>query len=110
MALFITILVAELLSDYLINQMLSFKKGYDPYLYTLAGMVILVVVYYPLMVWADKFLTRFSEKFLRVGKNIVGRRFGVFIMFAVAVGILFYIFMKEWYHVDLLRNISLVIL
>lgn len=108
MALFITILVAELLSDYFIKLMLTFKRDYDPYLYTLVGMIILVVIYYPLMVWADKSISKFSERFLRVGKHVAGRKFGIFIMFFVALAVLFYFFIKDWYKIDLLNKVNIL--
>ncbi len=103
--LVISILLANLITIWIDKFMLSFKWKFPPYVFTAIGMSVIVLIFYPLYTNLDKWTTLFSNKFIKAGKKFAGRRIGAIIAFLAAIMLLFYFYGKEWFHVNVLKQL-----
>ncbi len=99
----LTILTANLLTSAITDLMAGFKNSYKPLTFTLAGMAIIVAVFYPLFLKLEAWLTRISIKAVRSGSSLAGRYMGLIITFIAAMVILLYFYAKMWYHINIFR-------
>ena len=101
----LTILTANLLTNAIGDYMVSFKNNYSPLAFTLMGMSIIVVVFYPLFMKLEDWITYFSVKVIKSGNSLAGKYLGLFLTFLAGLLVLFYFYAKMWYHIDFLRVI-----
>lgn len=102
MVLLISILTANLLTTVIDNYVLEYKSSYNPYIFTWIGMLVVVAIYYPLFTRIDKLSSQFSEKFIKVGKKITGKKTGVLVSFIIGIIILYYFYGKLWFDTNVL--------
>jgi len=101
----LTILTANLLTSYISNVLVSYKSDIKPLRFTLVAMGVIVVIFYPLFMKLEDWLSMLSKKFLRAGHSFAGRYIGLFLMFTVGMLILMYIYAKMWYSIDIVKMI-----
>jgi hypothetical protein len=99
----LTILTANLVTNAISNYMVSFKNSYNPLTFTLIGMMIIVVVFYPLFMKLEDWITYLSVKVIRSGNSFAGKYMGLFLTFLAGLLVLFYFYARMWYHIDFLR-------
>ena len=99
----LTILTASLLTTAISDYMISYKTSYKPLSFTLIGMGIIVVVFYPLFLKLEDWVTSISIKFIKKGKSMAGKYLGLFMAFITGMIILLYFYAKMWYHIDIFR-------
>ncbi len=99
----VAILTANLLTTFLGDYLISFKNSYKPLIFTLAGMGIIVLVFYPLFVKLEDWVKELSGRVLRKGKSAGGKYLGLFLTFLACMVILTYFYMKMWYGIDLFK-------
>jgi hypothetical protein len=99
----LTILTANLLTTVLSDYMVSYKYSTKPVIFTLIGMVIIVVVFYPLFIKLEKWVEDFSVKILKSGKTLTGKYIGLASTFIVGILVLIYFYARLWYNIDILR-------
>jgi hypothetical protein len=99
----LTILTANLLTTAIGSYMISYKNSFKPLIFTLIGMAIIVVVFYPLFMKLEVWVTDFSVKVIRSGKSLAGKYLGLLLTFITAMLVLVYFYAKMWYHLDILR-------
>jgi hypothetical protein len=99
----LTILTANLVTNAISNYMVSFKNSYNPLTFTLIGMMIIVVVFYPLFMKLEDWITYLSVKVIRSGNSLAGKYMGLFLTFLAGLLVLFYFYARMWYHIDFLR-------
>ncbi|HKM94017.1 MAG TPA: hypothetical protein VJY41_10215 [Prolixibacteraceae bacterium] len=104
MVLILAILFANLVTIWADNYMLSYRRQYAPHIFTWIGMGVVLVIYYPLLKYFDKWSTLLSDKFLKAGKKLSGRKLGTFITFIVGLFILFFFYGKEWFHTNVFSS------
>lgn len=97
MVLVLGILLANLVTIWLDKYVQTFRGNYKPYVFTLLGMLIVVVVYYPLFSYIDRWATKAAEAFVRAGRKLAGRKIGAILAFLVAMVIVFILYGYEWY-------------
>lgn len=102
----LTILTANLLTTALSDYLVSYKNHYKPFTFTLIAMGIIVVVFYPLFIKLEDWVKALSKKALKTGKSMAGRNLGLVLTFITWLGVLFYFYIKDWYHIDLFRAIA----
>ncbi len=107
--LIVSILLANLITIWIDKYLLTFKWNFPPYVFTLIGMGAIVIIFYPLYTHLDKWATLFSNKFIKAGKKFAGRRIGSILAFLTAFLLLFYLYGKEWFNVNVLKQISGII-
>jgi len=99
----LTLLTANLLTNAINDYMVSYKYEVKPVIFTLIGMALIIVVFYPLFIKLEDWLKYFSSKFVRTGKSIGGKYLGLTFTFLGGLLILFYFYGKVWYHIDFLQ-------
>ena len=99
----LTILTANLLTNAISSYVVSYKNHYKPIIFTLIGMLIIVVIFYPLFMKLEDWLKNFSVKFVKSGNSLAGKFLGLSLTFIVGLMVLSYFYVKMWYHIDLLQ-------
>lgn len=101
----LTILAASLITSAISEYMVSFRNSYKPITFSLIGMGIIVVVFYPLFLRLEEWITRFSVRLVKSGNSLAGRYLGLLITFLAGMMVLLYFYLKIWYQLDLFRII-----
>jgi len=99
----LTILTANLLTTAISDYMVSFKNTTKPLAFTFIGMLIIVVVFYPLFMKLEKWVERISMSMVKSGRSLAGKYLGLSLTLAGGILVLFYFYARMWYHVDFLR-------
>jgi hypothetical protein len=96
----LTLLTANLLTSAISNYMVSYKNSYKPLTFTLIGMAIIVLVFYPLFIKLEDWVTKISIKAIKKGSSLAGRSLGLLLTFVLGMIVLLYFYAKMWYHID----------
>jgi hypothetical protein len=96
----LTILTANLLTNAISDYMVSYKNQYKPLTFTLIGMAIIIVVFYPLFVKLEDWVKSISVKVIKSGNSFAGKYIGLPLTFLGCLAILVYFYAKMWYHLD----------
>lgn len=99
----LTILTANLITSAISDYMVSYKNHYKPLVFTLIGMMIIVMVFFPLFMKLEKSVEDLSVKVVKSGNSVAGKYLGLLLAFITGLVILFYFYAKMWYHIDFLR-------
>jgi hypothetical protein len=99
----LTILTANLITAAISDYMISYKNHYKPFTFTLIGMGIIIVVFYPLFLKMEDWVKNISVKVVKSGNSFAGKYFGLPLTFLCCLLILFYFYAKMWYHIDILK-------
>jgi len=99
----LTILTANLLTTAIGNYMVSYKNSFKPLTFTLIGMGIIVIIFYPLFLKLEDWVTGISVKFIKKGKSMGGKYLGLFLAFFLGMIVLMYFYAKMWYHIDIFK-------
>jgi len=99
----LTILTANLLTNAINDYMVSFRNNYKPLTFTLTGMVIIVVIFYPLFMKLEDWITYFSVKVIKSGSSLAGKYLGLFLGFIAGILVLLYFYTRIWYHIDIIH-------
>ena len=99
----ITILTVNLLTTHLINYMINYKTHYKPLTYTLIELGIMVLIFYPLFTKMEDWLNALSAKILRKGRSFAGKYLGLLLTFVACISVLFYLYAKLWYKLDVIK-------
>ena len=97
----LTILTANLLTTAVSNYMTGYKNSFRPLTFTLIGMAVIVVVFYPLFMKMEIWVSDFSAKVIRSGKSLAGKYLGLLLAFTTAIVVLLYFYAKMWYNVNI---------
>ena len=81
--------------------MISYKNNYKPLTFTLIGMGIIVIVFYPLFLKLENWVTNISIKLIRSGNSLAGKYLGLLLTFILAMFVLLYFYARMWYHIDI---------
>jgi hypothetical protein len=101
----LTILTANLLTNTISDYMVSYKNHYKPVAFTLIGMVIIIVVFYPLFIKLESWVKNISVKVIKSGNSVAGKYLGLSLTFLGGLLVLFYFYAKMWYHIDFMQVI-----
>jgi hypothetical protein len=99
----LTILTASLLTSAISDYMVSYKNSYKPLTFSLIGMGIIVLVFYPLFIKLENWITNISVKLIKSGNSLAGRYLGLLLTFTAGLLVLLYFYARIWYHIDLFR-------
>jgi uncharacterized protein YacL len=104
MVLMLGILFANLVTMWIDNYMLTYKQQFPPHTFTWIGMAVIVLIYYPLFTRIDKWATKASDKYMKVGKKVIGREIGAVVAFLAAMFGLFYLYGQQWFHTNVFSS------
>jgi len=96
----ITILLVNLLTTFISDYFMQFKNSTDALRFTAIGMCVIVLIFYPAFNYINGIVEKFTVRFLKKGKNLFGRTLGIYLAFAIMLFILYYIYARIWFHVD----------
>jgi hypothetical protein len=99
----LTILTANLFTTAISDYMVTYKYSTKPVAFTFIGMMIIVVVFYPLFMKLEDWITGISVRFIKSGRSVAGKYVGLIASFSGGMLILFYFYARMWYHIDFLR-------
>jgi hypothetical protein len=99
----LTILTANLLTNAIGNYLVSYKNHLKPVTFTLIGMLIIIVVFYPLFIKLEGWLKSFSVRVIRSGNSVAGKYLGLSLTFFGGMLVLLYFYTKIWYHIDIVQ-------
>ena len=99
----LTILTANLLTSVISDYMVSYKYSTKPLTFTLIGMAITVIVFYPLFMKLEEWVEDFSVKMLKSGRSLTGKYVGLMAVFFGGLLVFVYFYAKALYHIDVLR-------
>ncbi len=97
----LTILTAELVANVITDYLVTFKWTFKPIYFTLLSMAIILIVFYPLLTKFEKWLNKFTKRFIKAGHSYFGKYLGLFFMYFLAIIILTYFYAQMWYDIDL---------
>ncbi|MBN2167453.1 MAG: hypothetical protein JW717_14350 [Marinilabiliaceae bacterium] len=97
----ITILTAELLTDFITNKLISHKWEYHPIRFTLISMAIITILFYPLFTKLEEWINRFSKRFIKAGHSYFGKYIGLLLMYLIALLILTFFYAQMWYNINI---------
>lgn len=97
----ITILTANLLTTALSNYLVTYRNHVKPLTFTLLGMAVIVLIFYPLFAKLEEWVKKISIKVVKKGKSLAGRYLGLVLAFVAAMAVLAYFYAKMWYHINL---------
>jgi len=101
----LTILTANLLTTAISDYMVSYRNHYKPFIFTLIGMAIIVVIFYPLFLKLEQWVKYLSVRLIKSGKSLAGKYLGLFLTFLAGLLVLFYFYARMWYHIDFAKAI-----
>jgi hypothetical protein len=99
----LTILTANLLTNAISGYLIRYKNQYKPFIFTLIGMAVTVIVFYPLFIKLETRVRNISVKAVNSGKSLAGRYLGLFLTFLAALLVLFCFYAKMWYHINIIQ-------
>jgi hypothetical protein len=99
----LSILTANLLTNALSSYLVSYKNQYKPLTFTLIGMAITVVIFYPLFIKLETWVKNISVRAVKSGKSFGGKYLGLFLTFLAGLIVLFYFYAKMWYNINIFK-------
>jgi hypothetical protein len=99
----ITILTANLLTNYISGYLTGYKYHLRPIVFTLVAMGIITLIFYPLFTKLEDWINSLSVKIVKSGRSFGGKYLGLLFIFILCIGILTYFYAKQWYKIDLLK-------
>lgn len=102
----LTILTANLVTNYITDMLISYKWQIKPLRFTLIAMAVITLVFYPLFTMLQKWLDRLSRKFVKAGHSFAGRYLGFIVMAVLGLFILICIYAHQWYHINVLKMVA----
>jgi len=84
---------------------MRYKNQAEYMKFTAIGMVVVVIVFYPLFEYLNLFTEKITTQLLKKGKNIFGRTIGIYISFIIMLALLYYIYAHIWFDVDLIKQL-----
>ena len=83
----ITILTANLLTTALSNYLVTYKNHIKPLTFTLLGMAITVVIFYPLFSKLEEWVKGLSTRIIKKGKSVAGKYLGLVLVFLACIAV-----------------------
>jgi hypothetical protein len=99
----ITILTANLITNAISNYFTSYKNQYKPLVFTIIGMTITVVIFYPLFIKLETWVRNISVRAVKSGRSLAGRYLGLFLTFLAGLLVLLFFYVKMWYHINIFQ-------
>ncbi|MFI5221107.1 MAG: hypothetical protein ACHQK8_02190 [Bacteroidia bacterium] len=97
----ISVLIANLATSLISRGLISWLHFMPPLKATLIGMSIMTVILVPVYQYVKSFCEMITGKIFSAGRNAGGKFFGLLWAFAVAFGVLFVIYLRIWFGVNI---------
>jgi hypothetical protein len=97
------ILAVNLITTVITDKLISLKWEFKPLRFTVISMGVITLVFYPLFLKFEDWLSRFSSRFIKAGHSLAGKYAGLLLMYAIGLLILLYFYAHMWYNVNIFR-------
>jgi hypothetical protein len=101
----LTILTANLITTAISDYVIGYKNNFKPLVFTLLGMGVIVVIFFPLFIKVNEWVNGLSVKLIRSGRSLAGKYLGLILAFISALCVLTYFYARMWYNIDLVKLI-----
>lgn len=102
MVLMISVLTVNLLTGFISNYIIHYKLGLNPYKFTAIAMLVLVFILVPAYSYMSAQIDLLVARVLVSGSSSFGKILGLLLSFAVIFGILFAIYLYQWFGINLI--------
>lgn len=104
--LVITVLIVNLLTGYISDYLMHYRGVTNPLKFTAIGMGVLVIILYPAFKFLDELVTSFAKKVMSKGHHMFGKVIGTILMFAILLFILYCIYAKQWFGINVIKILA----
>lgn len=109
MVLTISVLLLDLLTGYITSYIVHYNLGLNPFKFTAIAMLTLVFILVPAYSYMNGYIQLLVAKTLASGSNSFGKFLGLLVSFSIIFGVLFGIYLNQWFHISLLHEIKVQI-
>jgi len=106
MVLMISVLLIDILTGYITNYIVHYKLDLNPFKFTAIAMLTLVFILVPAYSFMGSRIEILVARVLIKGSNSFGKTIGLLVSFAIIFGILFAIYLHQWFHINLIVEIK----
>lgn len=106
MVLMISVLIINLLTGYITDYIVHYKLDLNPFKFTAIAMLTLVFILVPAYSFMGSRIEILVARVLIKGSNSFGKTIGLLVSFAIIFGILFAIYLDQWFHINLIVEIK----
>jgi hypothetical protein len=106
MVLMISVLIIDILTGYITNYIVHYKLDLNPFKFTAIAMLTLVFILVPAYSFMGSRIEILVARVLIKGSNSFGKTIGLLVSFAIIFGILFAIYLHQWFHINLIVEIK----
>ncbi|MES2285706.1 MAG: hypothetical protein V4547_08465 [Bacteroidota bacterium] len=106
MVLMISVLLIDILTGYITNYIVHYKLDLNPFKFTAIAMLTLVFILVPAYSFMGSRIEILVARVLIKGSNSFGKTIGLLVSFAIIFGILFAIYLYQWFHINLIVEIK----
>lgn len=103
MVLMISVLTLNLLTSFITKQIINYKSDINPYKFTGIAMLTLVFILVPAYSYMKIKIELLVARVLVSGSNSFGKTIGLLFSFTLIFGILFSIYLNQWFGINLLE-------
>tara|TARA_B100000809_G_scaffold47310_1_gene41921 strand:- start:322 stop:672 length:351 start_codon:yes stop_codon:yes gene_type:complete len=101
-----TILTAYLISEFLVGFLNSYYKE-NTYSSVAIGMLVVLIVYFPIVTFLDKYIKQMSKSYVNKSKTLnKNSGLGIIIGFLIMFFVLFILFALVWHDLNLLKDLK----
>ena len=106
MVLMISVLTVNLLTTFITYRIIHFKTDINPIKFTGIAMVALVFILVPSYRYMSSRIEVLIARILVSGSNSLGKILGLIFSFTLAFGVLFLIYLHQWFDINVLDYIT----
>ena len=103
MVLMISVLTLNLITGFITNYIVHYNIGINPYKFTGIAMLTLVFILVPAYSYMKPKVELLVARVLVSGSNSFGKNLGLLFVFAIIFGILFVIYLYQWFDISLFQ-------
>jgi len=101
MVLMISVLALNLFTDFITDYIIHYDISINPYKFTGIAMLTLVFILVPAFSYMQPKVELLVARVLLSGSNSFGKNLGLLLAFALIFGILFVIYLNQWFSINL---------
>ena len=103
----LAILIAELVSAYILLITAKYKGEDSPYRSAVVQMVVAVITFYPTVILVEKYMTNWSKSYLAKAQKMTGNKLlGLLLAFALACLLILMAMVKVLYNRSMIEDIG----
>lgn len=100
MVMVISVLTLNLVTGLITNYIIYYQTGINPYKFTAIAMLALVFILVPAYRYMSSKVEIIVARILVSGSNSFGKTIGLLLSFALITGVLFLIYLYQWFGIN----------